>query len=232
MKSLFFIPARGNSKRLPNKNIKLFNGIPLVNYSIAFALFNNASKIILSTDNDEIINLVNGKYPLVEIIKRPKNLSGDLVSSSAVAIHCLKESNKRGFYPDVFITLQPTNPLRDITLYEKALNLFEIDRSTVFSVTENRHKLVTIENEVVKASNYSYGSRSQDMNQSYYENGQIYLTDPAILLEKGIFGNKCRAIVTDELYGLCDIDYEMDFKIGQFLHSEYSNLFNYLNDFL
>jgi CMP-N-acetylneuraminic acid synthetase len=232
MKSIFFIPARGKSKRLPHKNIKLFNGVPLIYYSIAFGLFNEASKIVVSTDDDEIIRLVNDRYPTVKIIKRPDELSGDLVSSSDVAKHCLQKLFNEGFRPDVFVTLQPTNPLRSKTLFHDALELFKVERNSVFSVTENRNKLVYLENNIVSASNYEFGTRSQDLKQSYFENGQIYLSDPITMVEKGIFGDVCRPIITDEIYGLCDIDYEIDFKLGQFLHSEYSYLFKYLNDYL
>ena len=75
-KILAFIPARGGSKGIPNKNIKLFNGKPLIEWTINSALKSKfVNKIIVSSDSKKILTL--SKKLGADIVLRPKNISGD-----------------------------------------------------------------------------------------------------------------------------------------------------------
>ena len=91
--NLCIIPARGGSKRIPRKNIKLFCGKPLIAYSIETAkksdLFN---KIVVSTDDEEIAK-ISEKYG-AEILWRPKELADDYAGSIDVFEHAIKELDK------------------------------------------------------------------------------------------------------------------------------------------
>jgi len=226
MNSLAFIPARGGSKRLPGKNIMKFGGRPLIYYSIAFALYNKISKIIVSTDDDEIASVAESCG--AEVLKRPMDLAGDHVSTASAAKHCLLDQQSKGFYPDCFVTLQPTNPLRPKELFSGAIKLWDSECDSVISTTLNKKKYGTIKDGYFQPSNYSPGVRSQDLNLQYYENGLLYLSRPSIIEHEDIFGSKIKTILTDELYSLVDIDTAFDFDLGEKLLRSYSQEFSYL----
>ena len=106
---LALIPARAGSKRLKNKNILDFNGLPLISWTINSALKSKyISKVIVSSDDKRVHRLIKN-FSSVHAINRPASLATDLASSSDVALHAIK------FFPDYdyLILLQPTSPLRD-----------------------------------------------------------------------------------------------------------------------
>ena len=117
---LFIIPARSNSRRLINKNIKIFNGKPLLFWTIEQAIrFNNYGLTVLSTDSNQIIKKCS-KFKNILIIKRPKYLANDKASLIDVVKHV---ANKLDFYKNIII-LQPTSPLRkDIDIRNGIKNL-------------------------------------------------------------------------------------------------------------
>jgi CMP-N-acetylneuraminic acid synthetase len=227
MNSLAFIPARGGSKRLPGKNIMNFGGKPLIYYSIAFAQYNKIPKIIVSTDDDEIASIA--QFYGAEVLRRPIHLSGDDVSTASAAKHCLFDQHSKGIYPDIVVTLQPTNPLRPKELFSEAVKLWDNDCNSVISTTLNKKKYGTIEDGYFRPLNYSPGVRSQDLNVQCYENGLLYLTRPSLIEQGEIFGSKTRTILTDQLYSLVDIDTAFDFDLGEKLLRGYSQEFSYLN---
>ena len=114
MKSLIIIPARGGSKRIHKKNIKLFNGKPLIYYTIKVAreLFKDEI-ICVSTDDQEIKSIVES-YGLDVPFLRSPFLASDTASTQDVILYTLKWYEKNGYYPDTIILLQPTSPLRTI----------------------------------------------------------------------------------------------------------------------
>ncbi len=226
MNSLAFIPARGGSKRLPGKNIMSFGGKPLLYYSIAFARYNRISKIVVSTDDEEIASVA--KFYSAEVLERPVDLSGDHVSTASAAKHCLEDQQIKGFYPDIVVTLQPTNPLRPKELFSEAIKLWDNDCDSVISATLNKRKYGTISEGYYNPSNYATGIRSQDLKPLYYENGLLYLSRPSIIVQEDIFGSKIKMLLTDELYSLVDIDTAFDFELGENLLKNYAQEFAYL----
>lgn len=224
---LVFIPARGGSKRLPRKNIKLFCGEPLIAHTIRQALACSIiSRVIVSTDDEEIkkISLHYG----AEVMMRPEALATDFASTASAAKHCLNTVQQSGFAPDVVITLQPTNPLRPIELLNTGLKLYfdNPDVDSVISVTKNKLKLGEILHNRFIAKSYKPGQRSQDLEQSYFENGLLYLTKPEVLDTKmDIFGEQILPLVVDEFYAKIDIDDVVDFEVAEFLFTRYKHLF-------
>ncbi len=169
---LVIIPARGGSKGIPRKNIRLLAGYPLIAYSIEIARQSKlVTRIIVSTDDDEIASIA--KFYGAEVLKRPLDLSGDHASTASAAKHCLEDQQSKGFYFDVFVTLQPTNPLRPKELFSEAVKLWDNDCDSVISTTLNKKKYGTIEEGYFRPLNYSPGVRSQDLNLQYYENGLL-----------------------------------------------------------
>ncbi len=216
-----FIPARGGSKRLPRKNIKMFAGQPLIGHSIALAhATKRIEECVVSTDDEEIARIAE-RYG-ADVIERPAELAGDKSPTGAAAQHTLQVLRRRGSIATALVTLQPNCPLRPRPLLESALDLFASDEvDSVVSVTASTHKLGKIVNSRFLPS-YSPGTRSQDLESAYYENGLVYVSSPSLVLETAdLFGERILPLVTDPMYALGDIDTELDFQIAEFLFQQY-----------
>lgn len=226
MNTVAFIPARGGSERLKNKNLLDFNGKPLLYYAIAYAQKCGIDKIVVSTDDQEISSVAL-KYG-AEVIIRPDNLSGNMATTASAAQYTLEEIEKKGYKCDAFITLQPTNPLRTVNLMNDCLRIYnEGELDSVITVSKNDKKLGSIENGYYQALNYNTGQRSQDLDKSYYENGLIYISKPDLILEGDIFGERIKTVEVNDLKLLIDIDYTEEFEIAEFLYNRYSDIFGY-----
>jgi CMP-N,N'-diacetyllegionaminic acid synthase len=107
MKPLIIIPARGGSKGVPRKNIKLLNGIPLIHYTIKAAqqIFEN-SFICVSTDDIEIKEVAELTSLYVPFL-RPKELASDTSGSYDVLLHAIDYYENKGYEADTLILLQP-----------------------------------------------------------------------------------------------------------------------------
>ena len=195
-RTIAFIPARGGSKRLPGKNTKLFNGKPLLYYTINYAkktkLFD---RIFVSTDNKEIAKLAV-KYG-AEVVNRPPAISTDLSSTTSAAVHLMETLEKEKYIFDVVATLQVTNPLRNKKLLSSSLDIFTKSKAdSALTVSLNTHKLGEIKNNLFKAKTYNPGDRSQDLKESYFENGLLYLTHYKTLKkQKSLYGKKILPLI-------------------------------------
>jgi len=219
------IPARGGSKRIPRKNIRMFGGRPLIYYSIATAKANKEiDRCIVSTEDHEIANVATECG--AEVVYRPLELADDLTPTVSVAKHVLSELAKEGNKPDGVVTLQPNCPLRPVFLLNEAMELFLTkDVDSVISVTASHQKLGEIKGDYF-IPNYPVGIRAQDMKPLYFENGLIYVTRTSVILEKGdLFGTRTLPLLTDPLYAHGDIDTELDFQISEFLFSKFRDHF-------
>ena len=123
MEILAIIPARGGSKGIKRKNLKLLKGKPLVAYSIKAGLNSKyVTRTVVSTEDNEIkeISLKFG----AEVVDRPDELAQDETKTAPVMYHTLKELEKSGYKPDYVVLLQPTCPLRDGEYTDKAFEFF------------------------------------------------------------------------------------------------------------
>ena len=120
--TLAIIPARGGSKRIPQKNIKSFHGKPLILYSIEKAILSKLfDKIIISTDDDEIIKTVSG-YDVEIPFKRPKELSDDYTKTDDVINHAIEYLESKGEQYDCICVIYATAPLMDIKYFPNPKN--------------------------------------------------------------------------------------------------------------
>ena len=121
-KILAIIPARKNSKRIKNKNLKKLGKYPLIYYSIKYALSSKLiNKTIVSTDSNKIKNYANKFGNLAPFI-RPKKLSGDKVSDTPVIKHACEWIEKNyNFFPTIVVILRPTTPFRKKSLLVKCI---------------------------------------------------------------------------------------------------------------
>ena len=213
-KTIAIIPARGGSKRLPGKNIKLLDGIPLLAHSILYAQANPEiiHDIYVSTDNAQIkaVALQFG----AKVIDRPASISGDF-EPTVTALQQVIESI--GFAGNV-VLLQPTNPLRPADLLKEAFQIFQSGNyESLFTVTQNHHKLGKIEKEIFLPFNYEPGQRSQDLEPLYFENGLLYICRSKLIMENLIMGKVAFPMVISHPFGTVDIDTRDDFNYAEYL---------------
>ena len=219
-KILAIIPARGGSKGIPKKNIKLLNGKPLICYTIdvARAIFAE-SDICVSTDDDEIIETVE-KYGLKVPFKRPAELATDTATSNDVLLHALDFYESKGIFYNIIVLLQPTSPLRTEQHVKEAIALCRQDLDMVVSVKESHAPVVLCrENEsgYLEMTFNKTATRRQAMQPYYEYNGAIYVINVEALRNKGIssFEKKVKYVMPANLS--VDIDNHDDWKMAEYL---------------
>ena len=225
-KILGIITARGGSKSVPKKNIKLLNGKPLIEYSIESALEinNDLYELIVSTDDEEIAEISRNAGACVPFI-RPKELSTDKASSFDVVKHALEFiERERNVIIDWTLILQPTTPLRTSNDIASAINIAKTkDCDSVVSVYDasNTHpgKMKVID-ENGKLSpflpNVPWLERRQDRKpQVYLTNGGIYMTRRDVLIKsKSLIGKSVSPYIMP-IERSIDIDSLADFMIAE-----------------
>lgn len=140
MKILVVIPARGGSKGIPRKNVRLMNGKPLICYSIENTLNSTYDLDVAVSTDDEEIERITGKYN-VKVINRPIELSTDSVTLDPVIHHTILEMEKdNNVRYDHIITMQPTSPLLKTTTLDKAIKYYiTSDFDTIISGINKPH---------------------------------------------------------------------------------------------
>lgn len=222
MKPLVIITARGGSKGVPGKNIKLLADKPLIQYTIEAARKIFSDQIIcVSTDDSDIKRFVE-KLGLKVPFIRPIELAQDNSSSYDVLIHAVNYYQNTGYKPDVIILLQPTSPFRTSNHIIEAMNLFDEDCEMLVSVKKskaNPYFNLFEQNKYGFLAKSKVGSykRRQDCPDVYEFNGAIYLFKADVLLAKNINEfTKIRKYEMDEMSSH-DIDTELDWKIAELL---------------
>jgi N-acylneuraminate cytidylyltransferase len=224
LKYIVVIPARGGSKGLPGKNIKLLGGIPLIQHTIDAAkeVFRE-SEIIVSTDNGEIQRVVIENGLAVPFL-RPESLATDNAGTYDVLLHAIEHLEAQGIYKDVLVLLQPTSPLRQSQHIKEALALYKPDLDMVVSVKEtasNPYYVLKEENELGFLENSKKGNfiSRQSCPKVWELNGAIYIININSLkkMEIGDF-TKVKKYVMDEKSSH-DIDSYLDFLVCEQLYN-------------
>lgn len=227
MKILGIIPARGGSKRIPNKNIRKFAGKPLIAWSIESALKSGLDKVIVTTDNDKIAGIAK-KYGAEVPFIRPSNLANDKSGVEPVLKHAFEWlRNNKNYKADAIALLMPTNPTRTSELINEAIKIFKKTKpDSVVSVTEataNNNPYWVLKrnkkNNVVLFTGRSLKkiiTRSQDLPKCYSRNDLIYILKPQNLYEKkpNLYGNKVELFENEDFYNV-DINTENDWFISE-----------------
>ena len=139
-KILVVIPARGGSKGIPRKNIRLLNNKPLISYSIDIAKSSEYVDDVVVTTDDSEIALLSEKFG-ASVIRRSEELAGDEVPLDPVVYDAMIQKEKLAFDEyDIVITLQPTSPLLKASTLDRAIEKFEdFAVDSVLSVVDDRH---------------------------------------------------------------------------------------------
>ncbi len=225
MRTLAIIPARGGSKRLPGKNVKLLVDKPLIAWTIEFArtvtFFN---EIQVSTDSEEIADVCRDNG--IEVPRlRPASLATDEASSVDVVLDELAWKRSNGVEFDAIALLQPTTPVRFLQRWLDAQELLSRgDCDGVIGVAPAvNHPYLTYrvsENGLLESwvSNPSGITRSQDYPPAYTVNGALYLIKVGALEEQRTFvPNKCSYVDCAENIENIDIDTPRDWQIAEYL---------------
>jgi len=222
MRTLVVIPARSGSKGLPDKNIKVLNGKPLIHYSIEVAqqIFSNED-ICISTDSDEYIKIAQQRGLNVPFV-RPENLSTDKATTQDVLLHSLDFYEKKGVFYDYILLLQPTSPFREKKHLEDILMENNEGCDMIVSVKEtdsNPYYVLLEENEEGYLKKLMKGkfTRRQDCPKVYEYNGSMYLINTKSLKNTLISNfKKIRKYEMHSKYSI-DIDNQLDFDFAEFL---------------
>lgn len=220
---LAVIPARGGSKGLPGKNLRLLAGRPLIAYSIDDALACRAvDRVVVSTDSEEIAASARAHGAEAPFL-RPAALAADETPTLPVLRHVVEELWRReGYRPDLVVVLQPTSPLRGPAAVAEAVRMMADPRvDSVVSVCPAGHSpflLRRLEGERVlpflDPDPLKAGLRRQDLPGLYRLNGAVYVFRRERLLGDDPYGTEIRAVVM-EPWRSVDIDGEEDLLVAE-----------------
>lgn len=177
MKVTSVIPARGNSKGIPLKNIVSLNGEPLISYSIKASLQSNVDETWVSTDSKKIAIISEGYGAKIEM--RPSYLADDVIMPDQTLIHF---ATKQMF--DILVFIQPTSPLIKPEYINIGIEMMKTgDYDSLFTVTEE-HWLPRWDEDIKPIDwDVTDRPRRQDKQKSFIENGMMYITTLDSLLE-------------------------------------------------
>ncbi len=227
MKNLGIVPARGGSKRLPRKNIKLLNGKPLIHYSLQ-AVVNSGvyDEIILSSDDDEILE-IGSKIKGITPEKREAKFATD----TSKVIELIKNIADRPGYVEKYDTISlflPTCPFRTSQHIKEGFDLLEKDDFSVVSISEMKEPVqltatmdernIINPNAIINPSPLITGNtRSQDFKTIYRVNGGFYIAwIDKFVKQENFFQGQTKGYVIPQEY-MVDIDEPLDFEWAEYL---------------
>lgn len=224
MTVLAYIPARGGSKRIPNKNIRDFCGKPLIAYSIEQArAVSFIDRVIVDTDSPEIAEVAK-KYGAEVPYLRPPELANDNARVIDALLHLLGHLKKEeGYEPTHVLILQTTSPLRELRDIEACWKVMSDTRATtVLTVAPTHPRLYHLDKEgnLVLGNKFTNDSTNvQAWRPAYLLNGCFaYLVKvSALLKEKEIITKRTKAIVCDKWRSV-DLDEPEDWAVAELLY--------------
>ncbi len=231
MKILAIIPARGGSKGLPEKNIRLLSGHPLISYSILAAQKSkNINRIIVTTDSQKIAK-ISEKYGAEVPFIRPANLAEDSSKDLEVFQHALNYlEEKENYIPDLVVQLRPTSPLRFLCDIDNCIDLLvkNVHADSIRAVTEaplTPYKMWKIKDSnspmepLLKLDNIPepYNESRHTLPKVYWQVGMIDVIKTSIINENNsMSGDTILPYIISKEYSV-DIDNVKDFENAEIL---------------
>lgn len=227
-KLLGLIPARSGSKRLPQKNIKNFCGLPMISWTIkAGQMSKSIDKLIISTDDYEIAEIAE-KFGCEVPFIRPKELSTDDATSTDVVFHALQ------YFPDFthIILLQPTSPLRQAHHIDEAFSLISShedvscisvkhlnhDQKATYLIDENGFMNLYLNNELMQSN--------IDSKRACVPNGAIFISPVReFIVEKSLYTKKIKPYFMSYEESV-DVDTIQDFNQAEVFQNQKFNIDN------
>ena len=221
---LAIIPARGGSKRIPRKNIKIFHGQPMIAWSIQAAFKSGCfDEVWVSTDDVEIAQVAQ-EYGAKVPFLRPEELSNDFATTADVMQHAVKffEDEKK-VRPDYICCLYATAPFVEQQDLLNGLSLIQAEKvNYVFSATTfpfpiQRAIKLTENGYVEMFSPEHFNTRSQDLQEAWHDAGQFYWGTAEAWLNKSIIFSEQSKIVELPRYRVQDIDTQNDWSRAELM---------------
>tara|TARA_Y100000591_G_C21809649_1_gene687121 strand:- start:855 stop:1586 length:732 start_codon:yes stop_codon:yes gene_type:complete len=234
-KVLAVVAARGGSKGIKNKNLKKIGNQPLVLHVIkTLSLIKNIDTICLSSDSLKITNVVQKKFPNIQIDLREKKLSGDKVPLTSVAKSVCEKYNKNGKYHDIILQVAPTCPFikkKTVELIIQKLINKESNCAVTLKRIEHEHPYRAKEiykknyfRSLIKNINVEKFISRQDLPEFYCTSGSIYARTNKLLStfdEKDFcLGKYPIGIIVDD-YEAINIDRPIDLEFANFIAKKY-----------
>lgn len=220
-KTLAIIPARGGSKRIPRKNIKLFQGKPAIFYAIDTAKKSKLfDEIMVSTDDDEIAKISASFGAKVPFVRSKKNSDDDAILSDVIS-EVLLEYAKIGKTFDYFCCIYPVTPLLNPKFLSKAFKiLIKGGFDTVMPIVSFGHPIqralrFNSNNKLEMIDKNYLNTKTQDLQTTYFDPGQFFfMNTKSFLIKKKIFTDNSQGIVIPALNAQ-DIDNEEDWRMAE-----------------
>lgn len=221
VKIVVIIPARGNSKSLPNKNILPLHGKPLLCYSITYALnCKSVDKVVVSTESELIASIAKvcgAETPFL----RPSEYSQDNTRDYPVMQHALEFFDGINEIYDIYFLLRPTSPIRPNGLIERAITILENNPTassvrSVAKIKEHPYRAWRIESNgsmrgCVGEVEESYNIPRQELPDTYFQTGDIEAIRRETLLSGSVSGGNIYPLIIEH-DEMLDIDNINDFK--------------------
>ena len=229
MNNLCVIPARLNSKRIRNKNIKLFNNKPIIHFAISKALETNLfKKVIVSTDSPKIAEVAE-RYGAEIPFMRPQNLADDFTDTKSVICHAIEECKKLNIQFDYVCCIYPCVPFLKS---EDLLNSYKLVHNSnykfVFPIAEHssniqRALLMNDHNNLSPLFPNNADKRTQDIQTTYYDAGQFYWGHKKTWSTKVNIHNEAKGYIIPQIRAR-DIDNENDWINAELFYNYYQKM--------
>ncbi len=218
------IPARGGSKRIPRKNIRLFCGKPMIAWSIEAAQTANCfDRIFVSTDDQEIAAIATGLGAEVPFL-RPAYLADDRTTTHAVVLHALQWFEQQGLPVEAICCLYATAPFVQPEKLAEGAQLLNQSPSDIFVFTATSFPFPIQRAIRIDPTGLSsmfqpeyFNIRSQDLEEAYHDAGQFYWGRPAAWSYSTNIFEDGRPLLLPR-WRVQDIDTEEDWTRAEFIH--------------
>ncbi len=220
---LTLVPARGGSKSIPRKNLKLLNGVPLIAYSIAAGLQANCTpRVIVSTDDEEIA-AVSRMYGAEVPFMRPEELAQDDTLDLPVFQHALQWLDQNeGYQPEIVVQLRPTSPFRPDGMVDHAVRILQENAwaSSVRGIVpsgQNPYKMWRLSEDgsmkplLETGIEEAYNQPRQKLPPTFWQTGHIDAVRPEVILGGSMSGRAVYPLHIDPKYTV-DLDTGLDWE--------------------
>lgn len=229
------VSARAGSKGIPNKNIKLLNGKPLILHSLKSLLkVKEIDRVVLSSDSEKILNVAKKFSKKIQLIKRPKHLAVDKTPLTSVVKYTAIELAKNGYVADFVLQIAPTCPFIKINTVKHIIKLLKKGNECVVTLKKIEHehpyraKKLNEKNFIFKSFLRNIDVEKcisrQDLPTLYCTSGAIYARSFQLLKkfnEKDFnLGTKPIGVVVDDIEAV-NIDRHIDFDFAELISKKY-----------
>ncbi|MFW5630311.1 MAG: pseudaminic acid cytidylyltransferase [Acetivibrio ethanolgignens] len=223
--TIAIITARGGSKRIPGKNIKIFCGKPIISYSIEAALESKLfSEVMVSTDSMEIAEIAK-QYGAVVPFMRSEKTADDYATTADVIMEVLRRYEKKGKIFKYACCIYPTAPFVTADKLRQAMEIMEKEKPvavmpmTAFSYPPQRCFIINDEGNAEYKYEEYINARSQDLETQYHDAGQFYVYNIEKYMKlNGRVRTEIKPMIVSELE-VQDIDNEEDWKMAELKYS-------------